>query len=267
MGPFAFFANKNSSSILPTRLSWLERHLAKVEVAGSNPVIRSTLGTRSRPREGGSSLQKRRVSAMLRALQVGRPAAPYVTGGRPDMQTDLTGGDGAPVIDHDYPLRPVPAASRKSLASLVAVLLGFTFFTPTMFAGADLGAAFSLGNLITIILAGSLLLGAYVAAIAAIGASTGLTTVLLSRYTLGRLGAIVGRPDPRGHPARLVRVHRSDRRRDHVLRVRVGVEPRPADHPAERAHGHHRVLRLPRDAGPLGGLRPAHGDPVLLGRV
>ena len=105
------------------------------------------------------------------------------------MQTDLTGGDGASVVDHDYPLRPVPAASRKSLGSLVAVLLGFTFFTPTMFAGADLGAAFSLGNLITIILAGSLLLGAYVAAIAAIGASTGLTTVLLSRYTLGRLGA------------------------------------------------------------------------------
>ena len=105
------------------------------------------------------------------------------------MDTDRTGGDGGTVVDQDYPLEPVPAGSRKSLGSLVAVLLGFTFFTPTMFAGADLGAAFSFGNLVTVILAGSLLLGVYVAAIAAIGASTGLTTVLLSRYTLGRLGA------------------------------------------------------------------------------
>jgi len=105
------------------------------------------------------------------------------------MDTDRTGGDGGTVVDQDYPLEPVPAGSRKRLGSLVAVLLGFTFFTPTMFAGADLGAAFSFGNLVTVILAGSLLLGVYVAAIAAIGASTGLTTVLLSRYTLGRLGA------------------------------------------------------------------------------
>ena len=105
------------------------------------------------------------------------------------MDTDRTGGDGGTVVDQDFPLEPVPAGSRKSLGSLVAVLLGFTFFTPTMFAGADLGAAFSFGNLVTVILAGSLLLGVYVAAIAAIGASTGLTTVLLSRYTLGRLGA------------------------------------------------------------------------------
>lgn len=105
------------------------------------------------------------------------------------MDSDRTGDDGGAVVDQDYPLEPVPAGSRKSLGSLVAVLLGFTFFTPTMFAGADLGAAFSFGNLVTVILAGSLLLGVYVAAIAAIGASTGLTTVLLSRYTLGRLGA------------------------------------------------------------------------------
>jgi cytosine permease len=105
------------------------------------------------------------------------------------MTTDLVGGGGSSAVDQDYPLAPVPAAARKSLGSLVAVLLGFTFFTPTMFAGADLGAAFSFGNLITVILAGSVILGAYVAAIAAIGASTGLTTVLLSRYTLGRLGA------------------------------------------------------------------------------
>jgi cytosine permease len=92
-------------------------------------------------------------------------------------------------VDPDYPLDPVPTAARRSLGSLMAVLLGFTFFTPTMFAGADLGAAFSFSNLVSVIIVGSALLGAYVATISWIGARTGLTTVLLSRYTLGRAGA------------------------------------------------------------------------------
>jgi cytosine permease len=92
-------------------------------------------------------------------------------------------------VDPDYPLSPVPATARRGLASLMVVLLGFTFFTPTMFAGADLGASFSFNELLGVVFVGSLLLGAYVAAIAVIGARTGLTTVLLSRYTLGRVGA------------------------------------------------------------------------------
>jgi cytosine permease len=92
-------------------------------------------------------------------------------------------------VDPDYPLHPVPASQRRGFASLLVVLLGFTFFTPTMFAGAEIGASFPFGELLLVILVGSLLLGTYVAAIAYIGARTGLTTVLLSRYTLGRVGA------------------------------------------------------------------------------
>lgn len=92
-------------------------------------------------------------------------------------------------VDPDYPLHPVPTHARRGLASLMVVLLGFTFFTPTMFAGAEIGAAFAFDELLTVIIVGSLLLGAYVGAIAFIGARTGLTTVLLSRYTLGRVGA------------------------------------------------------------------------------
>lgn len=93
------------------------------------------------------------------------------------------------VIDPDYPVTPVPAHARKSFFSLAVVLLGFTIFTPTMLAGAQLGSAFSLGNLLLVILAGSLILGLYVTVLGWIGARTGLTTVVMARYSLGRKGS------------------------------------------------------------------------------
>ena len=36
------------------------------------------------------------------------------------------------VVDQDYPLEHVPKSARKSLLSISCVLIGFTFFTPTM---------------------------------------------------------------------------------------------------------------------------------------
>ena len=92
-------------------------------------------------------------------------------------------------FDHDYPLEHVPASARRGLLSISAVLLGFTFFSPTMLAGAQLGAAFNLKTLFVILVSGSLILGLYVAIMCSLGAKTGLTSVLLSRYTLGKAGA------------------------------------------------------------------------------
>ncbi|MGY1639747.1 cytosine permease [Geodermatophilus sp. SYSU D00703] len=95
----------------------------------------------------------------------------------------------ADVVDPDYPVTPVPAHARKSFFSVAVVLLGFTVFTPTMLAGAALGPAFRFRDLVLVILAGSAILGTYVAVMGWIGARTGLTTVVMSRYTLGSRGA------------------------------------------------------------------------------
>jgi len=94
-------------------------------------------------------------------------------------------------IDPDVPIDPVPQHARKSLFSLAIVLLGFTFFTPTMLAGAQIGAAFRFSTLLWVLLLGSAVLGLYVAVIGGIGAHTGLTTVMMSRYTLGTAGSKV----------------------------------------------------------------------------
>ncbi len=95
----------------------------------------------------------------------------------------------AVVKEKDYPLSHVPKEARTGLIAVTGVLIGFTFFTPTMAAGARLGAAFPFSELVWILLAGSAILGVYVATICAIGAKTGLTSVLLARYTLGSVGA------------------------------------------------------------------------------
>lgn len=92
-------------------------------------------------------------------------------------------------VDPDYPIDPVPAHARRSLFSLAVVLLGFTFFTPTMLAGAQIGAAFTASTLAWVLLLGSVVLGIYVAVIGGIGARTGLTTVMMCRYALGQRGA------------------------------------------------------------------------------
>lgn len=93
------------------------------------------------------------------------------------------------VAADDYPLTEVPRSARRGLFSLTTVLLGFVFFTPTMLAGAQIATAFRPGSLLTILVTGSLILGTYVAVLAVIGARTGLTTVLLARFTLGSKGS------------------------------------------------------------------------------
>lgn len=92
-------------------------------------------------------------------------------------------------VDQDYPLTHVPASARRSFFSVAAVLLGITFFSPTMNTGAQIAASFTFSNLIWIVLVGNLVLGLYVAANCAIGAKTGLTSAMLSRYTLGIAGS------------------------------------------------------------------------------
>ena len=91
--------------------------------------------------------------------------------------------------DPDFPVKHVPQEERRSLQSIAVVLLGFTFFSGTMIAGASLGASYPFGDLLWVLLVGNLLLGIYVAVLSVIAARTGLTTVLLARYTLGDGGS------------------------------------------------------------------------------
>ena len=88
----------------------------------------------------------------------------------------------------DYPLQEVPADKRKGLMSTAIVLLGFTFFTATMFAGGKIGTAFSFADMLVAVVIGNLLLGVYASALAYIASKSGLNAVLMGRYCFGNKG-------------------------------------------------------------------------------
>ncbi|MEO1183030.1 MAG: cytosine permease, partial [Cyanobacteria bacterium J06636_28] len=93
-------------------------------------------------------------------------------------------------VTEDYPLSPVPATARKSFISLAPILAGFTLYSGTLFAGGLVGPSFQFWpNLIVLILVGNLLLGLYAALLGFIAAETGLTTVLMARFSFGDVGS------------------------------------------------------------------------------
>ena len=91
--------------------------------------------------------------------------------------------------EQDYPLSPVPMDQRRSIWSMGLVLLGFTFFTATMWAGGSIGVAVDFSTMLLVLAAGNLLLGTYAAILGYIAAKSGLNTALMSRFTFGELGS------------------------------------------------------------------------------
>lgn len=89
----------------------------------------------------------------------------------------------------DYPLTEVPQNARKSLFSTSIVLLGFTFFTATMWGGGQLGVAFGFTDLIWITILGNILLGIYVAILSYAAYKSGLNSLLMSRFSFGEWGS------------------------------------------------------------------------------
>lgn len=91
--------------------------------------------------------------------------------------------------DQDYSLTAVPAEGKKGFLSMLAVMLGFTFFSASMWTGGTLGTGLSMKSFITAVLLGNLILGIYASLLAFASSKTGLSTHLLARYSFGEKGS------------------------------------------------------------------------------
>ncbi|PPC78625.1 cytosine permease [Pokkaliibacter plantistimulans] len=92
-------------------------------------------------------------------------------------------------VPTDYPLSAVPHSDRKGLLSTTLVLVGFTLFTATMFAGGKLASGFTFSELLWVVLIGNLLLGIYAAILGYIAYRSGLNTLLMGRFCFGEWGS------------------------------------------------------------------------------
>ncbi|EOM75733.1 cytosine permease [Rhodococcus rhodnii] len=91
-------------------------------------------------------------------------------------------------IDPDFPLEPVPPAYRQGKWQVAIVVAGFLFFTPTMVTAGQVAGPLGFGPFVLAAAAATVFLAVYITTLGYIATRSGLSTVLLARITLGRIG-------------------------------------------------------------------------------
>ena len=92
-------------------------------------------------------------------------------------------------VDIDYTTKPVDKQGRKSNLSMFMVMLGFTFFSASMWVGQQLAAGLTWWDFVWALLLGGLILAAYTGALGWIGAESGLSLDMLSKRSFGTKGS------------------------------------------------------------------------------
>ena len=92
-------------------------------------------------------------------------------------------------VDVDYTNERVPAKARKGFWPMFFIMLGFTFFSASMWTGVDLANGLDLRGFVWVVLLGGVILAAYTGALGYIGCHTGLSFDLLARRAFGEKGS------------------------------------------------------------------------------
>ncbi|WP_229106768.1 cytosine permease [Paenibacillus sp. 1001270B_150601_E10] len=91
----------------------------------------------------------------------------------------------------DFEREPVPQHMRKKWLSMSLVWIAIGIDLSAMFLGAQLGNGMNLSDSLTATIIGSIILGLIGALCAFVGAKTGLSTSMISRFLFGNVGARV----------------------------------------------------------------------------
>lgn len=92
-------------------------------------------------------------------------------------------------VDVDFAERAVPQNARRSTLTMFMIMLGFTFFSASMWAGQELADGLDFGGFIGALILGGVILGLYTGLLGYVGAKTGLSFDLLSRRAFGVKGS------------------------------------------------------------------------------
>ena len=91
--------------------------------------------------------------------------------------------------DVDFTSGRVTKEGRKGNLSMFMVMLGFTFFSASMWAGQSLAKGLDFAGFIGALILGGIILGGYTGTLGYIGAKTGLTLDMLAHRSFGRKGS------------------------------------------------------------------------------
>lgn len=92
-------------------------------------------------------------------------------------------------VDPDYSLEVVPQSARKGAGAMFVIMMGFTFFSASMSAGAKMANGMDLWTFLWALIIGSIFLGIYTGLLAWIGGDTGLSFDLLAHRSFGTVGS------------------------------------------------------------------------------
>ena len=92
-------------------------------------------------------------------------------------------------VDVDYADSAVPSSARRNFLTMFMIMLGFTFFSASMWVGQQLADGLDLGGFIAALIFGGAILAVYTGLLGYVGAKTGMSLDLLSRKAFGKKGS------------------------------------------------------------------------------
>ena len=93
------------------------------------------------------------------------------------------------VVDIDYAEAIVPKSARRGIVTMFMIMLGFTFFSASMWVGQQMAAGLDFWGFIKSLLLGGAILGVYTGLLGYVGAKTGLSMDLLAKRAFGEKGS------------------------------------------------------------------------------
>lgn len=93
------------------------------------------------------------------------------------------------VVDKDYQDSAVPQHDRRNTITMFMIMMGFTFFSASMWAGKTLADGMDFNSFLTSLMLGGFILSLYTGSLGYVGAKTGLSLDLLARKAFGTKGS------------------------------------------------------------------------------
>ena len=91
-------------------------------------------------------------------------------------------------VDIDFAEAAVPQYARRGIVTMFMIMLGFTFFSASMWVGQELADGLDFGGFLVSLIIGGLILSLYTGLLGYVGAETGMSLDLLARKAFGSKG-------------------------------------------------------------------------------